>query len=325
MKAEQNVNLIDFEDQITQITHRSESLSKVNGNRGILMSLVTLKAIINYVITKLKNIDNKLQNVFEEIKEAEILQPYVQKEVPEPVVQPITEETPLIHERYNSNPFVAVANSIIEKEKENYNASMASENSIITPVSQEIPKIEETPQVSSQIETIGVRDEVSQPQIMPVYNQPLNEATMVNNSQVNSLSQDEEIKSSIDTELYQGQSRREVVEQPVLQTPQEFQAPMFEQKQDPFANVDIKLEGMRAEINNDHNEFRQYFDMKFRNLIEEFNKKSGELSQRDNSKIDEMSREIERARTDNKESLKQIQSTQQEIINEYNGGIYNAR
>ena len=323
METEHNVDLIDFEDDIIQTYHKEEDLRKVKGNRGILMSLATLKAIANFVMIKLKEFRNKFKNSFQEIKDAEILEPYKQKETPEPSIQTITPDTPAIHERYESNPFIAAANASIER-----NSNEQSQlNNIIMPVTQEVPKLDEAVLAPQERETTEIYSEVSQPQIMPVYNQPMNENYAVNNTQ-----QVDQTAAAITTYLNEAPVRREVVEQPVLQTPQEFQMPESKQVQDPYASVDIKVEGERAEINKKHNEFMQEIDMELKKIIGELNQfqqnvvnKSSKLSQDVNSRFDDISREIERARSSSRNNLAQIQSTQQEIINEYNGGMYNAR
>ncbi len=248
MKTEQNVKFIDFEDNVTQISHRSDQLSHVNGNRGILMSVPTLKAIVNFVMAKLKDMYNKIQASFQEIKDAEILQPYVQREAPNVALQSMTPNTPPISDRALSNPFAAIANASIERNS-NEQAQLSGD-SIVSPIPQEIPRVNEMfqPSTSSEIN----------PQMQSVYAQPYNQSLNANYSINNNPSniQEEQVKNSIDVELYQGQGRREVVEQPTLQTPQEFQMP--EPQQDSLVEAAIKLEEVRRDTLDIENIGRSY-------------------------------------------------------------------
>lgn len=242
-----------------------------------------------------------------------------------PIKEPtyVTPEARLVNAD-SSNPLNRAASRIVgfdvTRDETPVPQSPKNENSTISPIAQKVPEVSiEEPNSSIQLEQ-PVPEEVQvpqeNPQITPVYIQPSNNQ--------NKIVEPDSVEAAINYEVVRNpqEPRREVIEPP-LQTPQEFEMP--ERKNNNlFADLDIKNEERRNRLNQEYEVVKQKLKESFNKMldaIDEYNKLL-------NSLHDEASREIAAARADERNGLARVEdavNNQQDMLNEYSGGIYNAR
>ena len=174
-------------------------------------------------------------------------------------------------------------------------------------------------------------------QEVPTYNTP----EIRDSYGISSANDPEGVVAAIDTRVATPMEPRE----PMLQTPEEFQMsePVEERKQDPLVEATVALEGVRSRMEEIAAKFSEIINVS----NEEYKRSVAEADRRYNEGLKKAQLEFEKSMREENENLKTISNqiaavqtdsqknslnivreavnNQSDLLNRYNGGIYNGR
>jgi len=207
----------------------------------------------------------------------------------------------------------------------------------IVPVSSTTPQVME----NSAMNNVAYQPEVISPygmsQAVPTYQTP----DIRDSYGISSANDPEGVVAAIDTRVATPMEPRE----PMLQTPEEFQMsePVEERKQDPLVEAAVAIEGTKSRIDEISTKFIETINAS----NEEYKRSVAETERRyneriaaaqaefeksmleENKKLNTIGNQIATVQTNNqRDSLNRVReavNNQSDLLNGYNGGIYNAR
>ena len=280
--------------------------------------------------------------------------------VQEPVQSAIPEETPLVAGP-SSNPINRVASRIVgfdvtgptpvevpqfvpqTPEVVTPTQGVAISTPVAAPELIETPRIVPVSQTTPRVIENSAMNAVPQSEVMPSYDMPQAIPTYQAPSYgISSANDPEGVVAAIDTRVATPvEPRRE----PMLQTPEEFQMaePVEERKQDPLVEAAVAIEGTKSRIDEISNKFIEALNAS----NEEYKRSVAEADRRYNERLDAAQEEFKKSMLEENEKLniignqiatvqtnnqrdslsrvREAVNNQSDLLNTYNGGIYNVR